>query len=89
MDSDYQEALELLAVVYDRIGEPELAQGLLTKVAKTRAGGKRGKGRRREKVFDEVKRPSQGLINGADQRLSTAVREDALRAFPRTDSSGR
>ena len=89
MDSDYQEALELLAVVYDRIGEPELAQGLLTKVAKTRAGGKRGKGRRREKVFDEVKRPSQGLINGADQRLSTAVREDALRAFPRTGSSVR
>jgi hypothetical protein len=89
LDAGYQEALQLLAVVYDRIGQPELARDVLSQAAKTRGSGKRGKGRRREKAFAEVKRPSQGLINGADQRLSTAVREDALRAFPRTGSSVR
>ena len=89
MDSEYQEALQLLAVVYDRIGQHELAQDVLTRAAKSRAGEKRGRGRKREKPFNEVKPPPQGLINGADQRLSTAVREDALRAFPRTGSNGR
>src|SRR6185295_7006780 len=51
MDSDYQEALQLLAVVYDRTGQHELAQEILTRAGKTRASGKRGKGRRREKPF--------------------------------------
>ena len=89
MDSEYQEALQLLAVVYDRIGQHELAQDVLTRAAKSRAGEKRGRGRKREKPFNGVKPPPQGLINGADQRLSTVVREDALRAFPRTGSNGR
>ena len=89
MDSGYQEALQLLAVVYDRIGQPELARDVLIQAAKTRVSGKRGKGRRREKAFNDLKPLPHGLINGADRRLSTAVREDALRAFSRTDSNGR
>ena len=89
MDSGYQEALQLLAVVYDRIGQPELARDVLSQAAKTRASGKRGKGRRRDKAFNDLKPLPHGLINGADRRLSTAVREDALRAFSRTGSNGR
>jgi tetratricopeptide (TPR) repeat protein len=89
MDSGYQEALQLLAVVYDRIGQPELARDVLSQAAKTRVSGKRGKSRRREKAFNDLKPLPHGLINGADRRLSTAVREDALRAFSRTGSNGR
>jgi tetratricopeptide (TPR) repeat protein len=89
MDSEYQEALQLLAVVYDRIGQHELAQDILTRATKTRVSAKRGKGRKREKAFNDLKPLPHGLINGADRRLSTAVREDALRAFSQTNSNGR
>jgi Flp pilus assembly protein TadD len=94
MDAEYQEALQLLAVIYFRSGHPELAQDVLTRVAKNHTSAKSGKrsgasGRKRDKAFDEVKPPPQGLITGADRRLSTAVREDALQAFPRTGSDGR
>ena len=92
LDSDYQEALDLLAAVYDRIGQPERAHDVLARAVKTRAAAKRRKvsvSARKQKSFHEVKAPAEGLITGADNRLSTVVREDALQAFPRTGSAGR
>jgi len=93
MDSEYQEALELLAVVYDRIGQHKLAHDVLSRAVKTRsvAKGRKGPGsaRKRERFLDPAKKAPPGLITGADQRLSTAVREDALRAFLRTDANRR
>src|SRR5215212_3575563 len=63
MDSGYAEAYYLLAQVYERTGRKELAQQALGK-----AGGKN------TSLFQPVSR----LIAGADKRLATLLREDAL-----------
>jgi tetratricopeptide (TPR) repeat protein len=63
MDAGYAEAFHLLAQVYERTGRKELAQQALEK-----AGGKNG----------TLFRPATRLIAGADKRLATLLREDAL-----------
>jgi tetratricopeptide (TPR) repeat protein len=63
MDGGYAEAFYLLARVYERNGRKELAQQALTK-----AGGKN------VSLFQPVTR----LMAGADKRLASVLREDAL-----------
>lgn len=63
MDAGYAEAFHLLAQVYERTGRKELAQQALEK-----AGGKNG----------TLFQPATRLIAGADKRLATLLREDAL-----------
>ncbi|HET6976973.1 MAG TPA: tetratricopeptide repeat protein [Pyrinomonadaceae bacterium] len=63
MDSGYAEAFYLLAQVYERTGRKELAQEALEK-----AGGKNS----------SLFKPATRLIAGADKRLATVLREDAL-----------
>jgi tetratricopeptide (TPR) repeat protein len=63
MDSGYAEAFHLLALVYERTGRKELAQEALTK-----AGGKNS----------SLFQPATRLMAGADKRLVTVLREDAL-----------
>jgi len=91
MDENYREAMYLLAIIYKRTGQTQLAENVLNRAkagnptsakSRKRAGVNSRKG---EKVFAEGKLPSNGLITGADRRLSTALREDALRAFMRID----
>lgn len=92
MDENYQEALKLLAVLYNRKGETDLAQDLLSRTVKGKTVGRPGKrvsnGRKRLPSFELGELP-EGLITGADQRLSTVVREDALQAFLRIESDTR
>ncbi len=63
MDAGYAEAFYLLAQVYERTGRKELARQALEK-----AGGKNAS------LFQPVTR----LIAGADKRLASVLREDAL-----------
>jgi len=63
MDSNYAEAFYLLAQVYERTGRKELAQQALEK-----AGGKNS----------SLFQPATRMIAGADKRLATVLREDAL-----------
>jgi len=63
MDAGYGEAFYLLAQVYERTGRKELAQQALEK-----AGGKGA----------NIFQPAIRLIAGADKRLASVLREDAL-----------
>jgi tetratricopeptide (TPR) repeat protein len=63
MDAGYAEAFYLLSQVYERTGRKELAQQALAK-----AGGKNA----------SLFQPATRLIAGADKRLASALREDAL-----------
>ena len=63
MDAGYAEAFYLLAQVYERTGRKELAQQALAK-----AGGKNA----------TLFQPATRLMAGADKRLASALREDAL-----------
>jgi tetratricopeptide (TPR) repeat protein len=63
MDSGYAEAFDLLAQVYERTGRKELARQALEK-----ASGKNA----------SLFQPATRLIAGADKRLATVLREDAL-----------
>lgn len=63
MDSGYAEAFYLLAQVYERTGRKDLAQTALEK-----AGGKNS----------SLFQPATRLIAGADKRLASVLREDAL-----------
>jgi len=63
MDGGYAEAFYLLAQVYERTGRKELAQQALEK-----ASGK----------VTSPFQPASRLIAGADKRLATVLREDAL-----------
>jgi Flp pilus assembly protein TadD len=63
MDAGYAEAFHLLAQVYERTGRKELARQALEK-----AGGK----------GTSLFQPAARLIAGADKRLASVLREDAL-----------
>jgi tetratricopeptide (TPR) repeat protein len=94
MDKDYREALYLLALIYKRTGQAEMAENVLNQAGaknspSSKSGKRTGSTRRRETGFEIGKLPAKGLITGADRRLSTAVREDALRAFLRIDADRR
>jgi len=94
MDSKYQQAYSLLALVYQRIGKEELAKEALSHCASS-ARHKKSTGPRKEVVSQDpsksgsAKPLTNGLITGADRRLASALREDALRAFLQTATNAR
>jgi tetratricopeptide (TPR) repeat protein len=92
MDRNYSEALYLLALLYKRAGENELAQDALNRAGSQAAlEGKRRKSltkraRKSEPLFDCSMFPPNGLITGVDQRLATALTEDALHVVKTIES---
>ena len=89
MDGKYQQAYSLLALVYQRIGKEELAKEALSHCARH----KKSTGPRKEVVSKDPSKSAKpltnGLITGADRRLASALREDALRAFLQTATNAR
>jgi tetratricopeptide (TPR) repeat protein len=87
MDGNYQEAFYLLALIYKRTGQIELAEAAFMRAGiKTSSQGKtrkspNGATRKSERLLTQAKSPTKRLITGADRRLAAALREDALRAF--------
>jgi tetratricopeptide (TPR) repeat protein len=87
MDGNYQEAFYLLALIYKRTGQIELAEAAFMRAGiKTSSQGKtrkspNGGARKSERLLTHAKSPTKRLITGADRRLAAALREDALRAF--------
>ena len=66
MDENYAEAFHLLAQAYERTGRKELARQALQKA-----------GRKNVNLL-QITKAGTRLIAGADKRLATALREDAL-----------
>jgi tetratricopeptide (TPR) repeat protein len=89
MDGCYHEALSLLALVYKRVGKPELAAATLsrtiTKLAARRITGRKGN-RKGGPLFSENTKTRLGLMH-ADRRLGAALRDDALGAFVKPDTN--
>jgi tetratricopeptide (TPR) repeat protein len=84
MDSNYFEAFQLLARVYERCGQVELAGKAYEKAV----SGHRATTTKKRKIEDKaVNLLFQGLpanrklVTGVDRRLAQALREDALKAF--------
>jgi tetratricopeptide (TPR) repeat protein len=67
MDGNYAEAFYLLAQAYERTGRKELARQALEKA-----------GRKNTSLFQTSKTGGRRLMSGADKRLASALREDAL-----------
>lgn len=86
MDETYEEAFNLLRLLSKRTGDAELSREALGKSTSKKSA--RGKVRKPQimtrsggSLFHGAKSQSTGLMTGADRRLATTVREDALRAF--------
>jgi len=87
MDVNYYEALNLLALVYKRSGNNDLAQDILSRVqarASVRPKTKRQHNRKVGPLFDGKTSTERGLLCG-NRRLMSALRDDALRAFVSTN----
>jgi tetratricopeptide (TPR) repeat protein len=83
IDGNYYEALFLLALVYKRTGKAELAADTLiraqSKASSVRKASRKG-GAKIGLLFDEKTSRLSGLM-GANRRLATLLKDDALRAF--------
>lgn len=77
MDEKYSEAFYLLAQVYERTGQKELAREALKRAGHRAAA---------VPLFQMTKSGYKRLIAGADKRLAEMLRDDALRAFEVTSS---
>ena len=89
MDGKYQQAYLLLALVYHRIGKDDLAAETLSRSRSTGRERKTGKSRNTpahgpDSLSENTNSLTNGLITGADRRIASALREDALRAFLQT-----
>ena len=89
MDRNYREAFYLLALVYKRTGNGQLAAEALARAGSAtryRTKSKKPQNNRtkesEERITTVKGRPS-GLILGADRRLAAALKDDALQAFQR------
>ena len=93
LDGKYQQAYYLLALVYQRVGKDELVEETLSRcgaVSRTRKLSSSPIGATNKSVSSfETKSLTIGLITGADGRLASALREDALRAFMQTGQNSR
>jgi tetratricopeptide (TPR) repeat protein len=95
MDANYQEAFYLLALIYERTGQTELAEAAFGRAGiRASSRGKTRKSldkaaRKSPPLSSNAKSPADGLITGADRRLAAALREDALRAFLGINGEGR
>jgi len=92
MDENYVEAFHLLALIYERAGQTELA-----KKALAHAGAEKTRQARSRKSPVKQRPPKQKfngglemrrLLTGMDRRLQSALREDALHAFLSVQSDG-
>lgn len=89
MDKNYVEAIQLLALIYQRLGQTELAEKTLARVPSEFTGqsknGKPGTGKKlpSQLLFDLTRSKMNRLLTGMDRRLESALREDALCAFLR------
>jgi len=87
MDGSYYEALNLLAMVYKRSGNNDLAHDLLIRVqSRSNARLKTNRHRKRKMgpLFEGKTSTQTGLLCG-NRRLMSALRDDALRAFLATN----
>ena len=83
MDGNYYEALNLLALVYKRSGNNDLAEDTLSRAQSRSRSVQKSTGKGNHKVgplFDGKTAPRTGLLRG-NRRLVSALRDDALRAF--------
>ena len=81
LDGSYQEAFSLLALVYQRMGQPELSEDAIRQAGSPSSS--RDKSRARSTSSVKTRALKKGLMTGGNKRLATALKEDALRAFPR------
>jgi len=92
MDENYVEAFHLLAMIYERGGQMELAKKALAhagaeKSRRTKSRKSPLKQRLPKQKLTETLKMSR-LLTGRDWRLQSALREDALQAFLIVQSDG-
>jgi Tfp pilus assembly protein PilF len=88
MDSSYQEAYYLLALIHRRNGNIELANDALQRAAGPSSQPDVGAGAKSKRTKTTLLFTSSGksrkLITGGDKRLAAVLRDDALHVFNRT-----
>lgn len=87
LDHDYSEARKLLAEIYIRCGQVDLADEILqvnARPAGTKSRSKAKETSRKKQVtrplFMPIKSRTSRLITGTDRRIAEALKEDALRS---------
>jgi tetratricopeptide (TPR) repeat protein len=90
MDGKYQQAYYLLALIYQRIGKDELVEATLSRCGAI-SRLQKSSNSRASSSSSRLRTTSltTGLMTGADRRLASALREDALRAFLQTGQNSR
>ena len=87
LDGAYKEAYSLLALVYQRMGLTDQAEDAIRQADSTSPS--RNKVKARSSTPTKTQALKKGLMTGGNKRLATALKEDALRAFPRAEAISR